>query len=73
VSRLPQVLPERLIRALSRVGFVVFRQRGSHVTLRHPDGRKTIIALHSFPLKKGTLTGILREIRLTPDELRELL
>jgi predicted RNA binding protein YcfA (HicA-like mRNA interferase family) len=51
----------------------VFRQRGSHVTLRHPDGRRAIIPLHNFPLKKGTLTGTLREISLTADELRELL
>jgi predicted RNA binding protein YcfA (HicA-like mRNA interferase family) len=62
-----------LIRALGRIGFVVFRQRGSHVTLRHPDGRRAIIPLHNFPLKKGTLTGLLREISLSPDELRKLL
>jgi predicted RNA binding protein YcfA (HicA-like mRNA interferase family) len=73
VGRLPQVLPERLIRALGRIGFVVFRQRGSHVTLRHPDGRLVIVPLHNFPLKKGMLTGILRQIALTADELRELL
>lgn len=51
----------------------MFRQRGSHVTLRHPDGRRAIIPIHNFPLKKGTLTGIMREISLSADELRELL
>ncbi len=41
--------------------------------MRHPDGRKTIVPLHSYPLKKGTLTGILRDVALSSDELRELL
>ena len=30
---------------LQRAGFVVKRQSGSHVVLRHPDGRQTYVAM----------------------------
>ena len=32
---------------LQRAGFVIKRQSGSHVVLRHADGRQTYVAMHS--------------------------
>lgn len=32
---------------LLRAGFEIKRQSGSHVVLRHPDGRQTYVAMHS--------------------------
>ncbi len=39
-------------------GFAVVSQRGSHVKLRHSDGRTTVIPLHK-ELAQGTLSSIL--------------
>ena len=73
MSRLPVILPDRLVRALRSIGFEIERQKGSHAHLRHKDGRRTIVPMHPVPLKKGTLTGILRDTYLTSDQLRGLL
>ena len=39
MSRLPLLPARELIRALQQAGFQLLRQRGSHVRLRHEDGR----------------------------------
>jgi predicted RNA binding protein YcfA (HicA-like mRNA interferase family) len=38
---------------LQRSGFVVKRQSGSHVILRHPDGRQTYVAMHTKDIPTG--------------------
>ncbi len=78
MPRLPVVTGSELIRALERIGFVVARQRGSHVQVRrtNPDGTITTfpVPVHSGQtLKRGTLMGILRKAGLDPDGLRDLL
>jgi hypothetical protein len=40
LPRLPVVSGTEVVRALKRAGFVVDRQRGSHVTLWHPGQRR---------------------------------
>jgi predicted RNA binding protein YcfA (HicA-like mRNA interferase family) len=32
----------RVIKALEKIGFQQIRQKGSHLFMRHPDGRTTI-------------------------------
>ena len=59
-------------RALERAGFTVVHQRGSHVKMRHADGRTAIIPMHP-ELAPGTLRSILRQAKLTVEELLELL
>jgi predicted RNA binding protein YcfA (HicA-like mRNA interferase family)/predicted RNase H-like HicB family nuclease len=43
-AKIPYRAREVLAR-LQRAGFVVKRQSGSHVVLRHPDGRQTYVAM----------------------------
>ncbi len=43
---LPVVSGAEAVRALAKVGFVRASQRGSHVKLRHEDGRVAIVPLH---------------------------
>ena len=38
----------------------------------HPDGRVTVVAMHSKELPLGTYYKILKQIGLTEDELRDL-
>jgi len=72
-NRVGQIKPRELIKALQKAGFVVRRQTGSHARLVHPDGRKTSIAIHRRPLAKGTLAAILRQMKISREELKRLL
>jgi predicted RNA binding protein YcfA (HicA-like mRNA interferase family) len=47
------------MRALERLGFVVVRQRGSHVMMRR-GSVGCVVPLHR-QIKRGTLGGILRQ------------
>jgi len=69
---LPVVSGSATARALERAGFVQISQRGSHVKLRHDDGRTVIVPMHA-ELARGTLRSILRQAGLTPDEFATLL
>jgi len=57
---------------LKRAGFVVKRQSGSHVVLRHPDGRQTYVAMHTKDVPSGTFRSILKQAKLTEEEFRNL-
>ncbi len=35
-----------MIKALAKIGFQSVRQRGSHLIMKHPDGRSTVIPVH---------------------------
>ncbi|MGQ9553590.1 MAG: type II toxin-antitoxin system HicA family toxin [Anaerolineae bacterium] len=71
---LPLLSGKRVLQALQRAGFEVVRQRGSHVRLRHPDGRVVTVPVHgSSELGRGLLRKILRDAELTPDQLADLL
>ncbi|HOC90546.1 MAG TPA: type II toxin-antitoxin system HicA family toxin, partial [bacterium] len=48
------------------------RQSGSHIVLRHPDGRQTYVAMHTRDLPIGTLKSILHQANLTLEEFEAL-
>ena len=73
MPKLPVVSGKELIRAFEKLGFVFSRQRGDHVILKHADGRSVTIPLKK-EVKKGTLKkGILNPLRITVEQLIELL
>ncbi len=70
MTRLPRLKGKELVRALSRLGFSVVRTRGSHVFLKHADGRVTTVPVHSGEvIGPGLLRAILRDIEMTAEEL----
>lgn len=72
---LPAVSGRQLLRALQRAGFIVLRQKGSHVSMERKtaDGYwRTIVPMHR-EIRPGTLSDILNQSSLTKDQLRELL
>jgi predicted RNA binding protein YcfA (HicA-like mRNA interferase family) len=74
MTRLPRIKGKELIRALERAGFTINRIRGSHVFLKHPDGRATTVPIHSREtLGPGLLRAILRDVEMTAEHLTELL
>lgn len=73
MSKFPRVTPRKLVAALLRQGFFRDRQRGSHVMLRHADGRRTIVPLHARDLPIGTLHGILHDLDISAEDLLAML
>jgi predicted RNA binding protein YcfA (HicA-like mRNA interferase family) len=74
VPKYSVVTGKSLVLALRKLGFDVKRIKGSHHFLRHPDGRTTVIPVHSGEsLGPGLLAKILRDVEKTRDELEELL
>jgi len=74
MSRLPDVSGAELVKALQKAGFVILRQRGSHVAMEKvgPGGVwRTIVPMH-HEIARGTLHDILKQTGLTRDELRKL-
>ena len=57
---------------LQRAGFVIKRQSGSHVILRHADGRQTYVAMHTGDVPMGTFRAILKQSALTEEEFKKL-
>lgn len=70
MTRLPRLTGKELIRALERFGFRTIRTRGSHVFLKHEDGRVTTIPVHSGEvIGPGLLRKILRDTEISAAEL----
>lgn len=67
MPKLPVVSGRKLIRALSRLGFVIVRQKGSHVFLQKGDDT-TVVPLHK-EIKKPTLRKILKQAHVSMEEL----
>jgi len=73
VSKLPVISGAECVRALEKVGFAVYRQRGSHIVMvRQTPHAQTTIPNHK-ELDRGTLRAIIRQTGLTVDEFVALL
>ncbi len=71
--KLPRVSGDEAIRSLQRLGFIQFRQRGSHITLKKTTANGDtgcVVPLHR-ELAVGTLRSILRQAGITPEEFLE--
>lgn len=72
MTKLPRnVKPNRLIKALSKMGFEEHKAKGSHRRLRHTDGRWTQVAVHPGPIPQGTLRKILNQAQISIEELEK--
>ncbi|MCH8206382.1 MAG: type II toxin-antitoxin system HicA family toxin [Chloroflexi bacterium] len=75
MSRLPSLSYRRIISALHRDGWVVIRQRGSHIRLQKHVGDRTLkltVPAHR-PVKRLTLRLILRQAELELERFLELI
>jgi len=74
VSSLPVVSGREVVKALGKIGYVLDRQRGSHMILRQqsPPRRRLTVPDHA-EVAKGTLRAIIRQAGLTIDEFKQLL
>jgi len=71
LSKLPQLSWREVVKALTRAGFTVSRQRGSHLILVK-DERIVPVPKHMV-IKRGLLQAIMAEADLTREEFLQLL
>jgi predicted RNA binding protein YcfA (HicA-like mRNA interferase family) len=70
MSKVPSLNYDKVIKALQRDGWVVVRQQGSHIRLqkhRENEVLKIIVPAHK-PIKRSTLSHILKQARMTLDD-----
>ncbi len=75
MSKVPSLNYDKVIRALQRAGWVVVRQRGSHIRLQKHVGNevlKIIVPAHK-PIKRSTLSHILKQARISLDDFLNFL
>lgn len=72
MAKLPIVSAKRLAAALKRLGFHEVRQTGSHLQLKRGN-LLVSVPMHVGDLAPGTLRSILRQARLTVEDLKHAL
>ena len=70
--RLPQVSGRDCVRALGRAGFVVRRQRSTHITLTRNEPFAQVTVPDHHHVDRGTLREIIRQAGMTVEEFTNL-
>jgi predicted RNA binding protein YcfA (HicA-like mRNA interferase family) len=75
VTPVPSLSYREIVHALQRDGWIVIRQRGSHIRLQKRLGERTMkltVPAHR-PVKRSTLSQILKQSELKLNEFLKLL
>lgn len=73
MPKLSPIRGKNLVSILEKLDFEKVHQRGSHVRMKHPDGRKTSVPLHSGEkVGVGLLRKILRDANISRNEFDKL-
>ena len=75
MSKIPSLNFNKVLRALQRDGWIIVRQKGSHIRLQKRTSHellKLTIPAHR-PIKRSPLSHILKQAKLTVDAFKELL
>jgi len=75
MTKIPSVTFDRIVHALQRDGWVVVRQKGSHIRLQkrtQDEVFKLTIPAHK-PVKRSTLSHILKQARMDVDRFLNLM
>jgi predicted RNA binding protein YcfA (HicA-like mRNA interferase family) len=74
MTKLPALTGDKIIKALIKADFQLISQRGSHVKIKHPDGRTTVVPVHKGEsIGKGLMAKILNDVDMSRDEFLSLL
>ena len=75
MSKVPSLSYTQIINALERDGWVIVRQRGSHIRLEKtmPDEVLKLTVPAHRPVKRTTLAKILKQARIQLEQFLELL
>jgi predicted RNA binding protein YcfA (HicA-like mRNA interferase family) len=70
--KLPLLSGRQVLAALTRLGFVEVHRKGSHVKMKHADGRVIVFPFHD-EVDRYTLKGALRDVSIElEDFLKEV-
>ena len=74
-ARLPVLSSTKIIKALSKQGFRVVRQRGSHIKLKKTGPNKNLIVTvpDHKEVSPGVILNILKQAEMTREEFLKLL
>lgn len=75
MPKLPVLTGRELIKILEKMHFRPIRQEGSHVFLRHADGRTTVVPVHAGEsIDRGLLNKIIKkDLKIDRDEFMKYL
>jgi predicted RNA binding protein YcfA (HicA-like mRNA interferase family) len=74
MPRTPRLKGREVVAALRRAGFMVVRIKGSHVFLRHADGRSTVVPIHAGEtIGIGLFLKVLKDAELSIEEFSTFL
>ncbi len=74
MTRLAGISGKKAIKKFQKLGYILIRQKGSHVRLKHPDSKNhkpLTVPLHK-ELKIGLLESLMKDTNLTVDEFLSL-
>lgn len=75
MRKVPNLSYREVTRALQKAGWTIVRQRGSHIRLQKRDGEEVLkitVPAHR-PVKRSTLSHILKQARLDTEQFLGLL
>ena len=73
MSKLKPVQAETIVKALAKIGFKSIKHHGSHLVMKHPDGRITVAPLHKGEeLGRGILRKIAKDAKINIEELMQI-
>lgn len=74
MPKLPVVKAKALLKTLKKLGFYEYHQSGSHIQLKHKDGRRTTIPYHpTQEIRRGTLKAIIDDLEVSVEEFTKAL
>jgi len=68
MPKLPVLRAREVVSGLERLGFSVVRQKGSHIQMKSGNLLVTV-PMHGGTIDKGTLKSILRQAKISADDL----
>lgn len=73
MPRIPEIRSDKLSKILIWLWFEARKWKWSHTVFKHKDWRRTIVSNHSKPINIWTLRAILKQIKISIDDLILLL
>ena len=71
-ERLPRITAREIIRIIERRGFSLSRSSGSHHIYKNKEGNRVTVSVHTGQvLHPKVLKSILRDMKMTVDELKD--
>ncbi|WEU40263.1 MAG: type II toxin-antitoxin system HicA family toxin [Candidatus Odinarchaeum yellowstonii] len=65
---------DKVIRVLNKLGFQIIRRKGSHIFLKHPDGRATVVPFHpDEDIGRGLLMKIIKDTKISKEKFMEMI